>query len=631
MGQDIVLTLAAIVALGIGAQWLAWRFHVPAILLLLLTGFVAGPATGLLVPSETFGDLLFPVVSASVAIILFEGGLSLSLRELRVTGSVLWRLVTVGALATWAIAAAAANAFTPLSISMSVLLGAILIVTGPTVIGPLLRNVRPVGPVGPILRWEGILIDPIGAVIAVITLEVLLAGEERADLADVIARGAQTVGVGVLIGLGAAAAMTLLIKRYLIPDFLHNAFSLAVVLAAFTLSNRWVNESGLVTVTIMGIALANQRFASVRHIIEFKETLRVLLISGLFIVLAAELDVDALRQAGPLAIVFLVAIFMGRPIAVWVSTLGSKLSRRERVFLSVVAPRGIVAAAIASVFALELEEQHVAQAELLPPLAFLVIVGTIVFYGLAAPRLARRLGLSDLNPQGALFVGANQLARRVGEVLKDEGFRVVMVDTDWGNVAAARLKGLDAEFRSFLSEEVNHQTDLGGIGRLFAMTSNDELNALAIEHAVSLFGRANVYQLPPREDGSPRKRALAAHQRGRVLFDPEATYSVLGARFEQGTVKKTSLTEEFTFEDFKARYADGALPLFVVGSNGRLSVFSVDGRPTPKAGDKVISLIDPEALAAEAARAEAEKRDAERIAAARAEAAGSAAPETDPS
>ncbi len=562
-----------------------------------MIGFIAGPVTDLVDPDELFGDLLIPVVSASVAVILFEGGLSLSLRELRGTGSVLWRLVTIGALATWAAGAAAAHYLVGLDVGLSLLVGAILIVTGPTVIGPLLRNVRPTAGVGATLRWEGILIDPIGAVLAVLVFEAIILGDRRGDAVPQIVEGVlSTAGVGIAVGVGGAIALVIVIKRYLIPDFLHNAFSLAIVLGAFTLADRWVAESGLVAVTVMGIALANQRFVPVRHIIEFKETLRVLLISGLFIILAAELDLDAIRSLGFNGVLFLGVLLVARPFAVLLSTIGSKMAGRERAFLAAVAPRGIVAAAISSVFALELAEQGHAQAELLAPLTFVAIVGTIAIYGSTAGRVARLLGVSDRQPQGVLIVGANPLARALAGALHDEELRVVMVDTDWGNVAAARLKGLPAQYRSILSEEVNHQTDLSGIGRLFALTSNDELNALAVQHTVHLFGRASVYQLAPREGGSPRTAPLSPHQRGRILFSSGATYSALSDRFERGAqIKKTPLSEEFDFGSFKDRYGDGALPLFVITKDGKLSVFVVDGKPTPKAGDKLISLVDADA------------------------------------
>ena len=334
-----------------GAQWLAWRFRIPSILLLLAFGFVAGPATGLLDPDALFGELLFPVVSISVGLILFEGGLSLHLRDLRQIGGSLWNLITLGALVTWALATWAARAMLGLETGPALLLGAILVVTGPTVIGPLLRHVRPVGKVAAVAHWEGIVIDPVGAMLAVLVFEALPAASSAGFGAAV--RGAAfemvaTVLVGTLVGGIAAAATVVLLYRYWVPDFLQSPMLLMLVVTAFTASNVLQAESGLFTVTLMGVLLANQRYVPVKHIVEFKENLRVLLIASLFILLAARVSPDDFRElgwSGPAFVAFLVLV--ARPLSVLLATLGSSLTAKERVFLAWLAPRGIVAASVA--------------------------------------------------------------------------------------------------------------------------------------------------------------------------------------------------------------------------------------------------------------------------------------------
>lgn len=594
MIEHALIVVAAILAIGVGVQWLAWRFHLPAILLLLLAGFAAGPVAGLVEPEELLGDLFDPLVRASVGIVLFEGGLSLNWRESKGTRLIVLRLVTIGAAVTMAISALAARTVVGVDLSIALLAGAIMTVTGPTVIGPLLRNVRPKGRVGPILRWEGILIDPVGAVLAVLVFEAIILGEPGQAPSAIAAGVARTFAVGSGVGLFAAAVMVLVLKRYMIPDFLHNAVSLTLVIGAFTAADELAPEAGLVAVTVMGIALANQRFTPVRHIIEFKETLRVLLLSGLFILLAARLELDGIRALGWGGLLFLLIVLGTRFAGVWASVIGSTLTTRERLFLSAVAPRGIVAAAVSSVFALRLQAEAHPDAELLAPLIFTVIVGSIVIYSLVAPWLARRLDLSDPSPHGVLIVGAHELARDIGAALKEEGLPVILVDTDRDNIKAADMRGLTTKYRSILAEEVATQMELTGIGRLLAMTQNDELNSLAVQHYLHLFGRAETYQVAPAKHDRPREAPLAFHQYGRLLFSRDATFDELMTRFQAGaTIRRTSITDEFGIDAFRERYGDDAILLFVVPSNGKLIVVTAETRAAVRPGDKLIALIDP--------------------------------------
>jgi NhaP-type Na+/H+ or K+/H+ antiporter len=252
-----------------------------------------------------------------------------------------------------------------------------------------------------------------------------------------------------------------MLKRYWIPDFLHSMVSLSMVVLAFTASNYIQEDSGLLTVTVMGIVLANQKSVNVRHIIEFKENLRVLLLSSLFILLAARLDMDQLTGFGIREGLFVAAlIFIARPLAVAISSVGSRLSWRERVFLGWMAPRGIVAAAVSSVFALQMNAAGYAQSEQLVPLTFLVIVATVVIYGLTAKPLSAWLGISQAKSDGILFVGAHSWAREIAAMLQREGCPVLMADTNRDNIARARMDGLPSCYASVLSPDVDEEIDL---------------------------------------------------------------------------------------------------------------------------------------------------------------------------
>lgn len=597
MTEELVLGLASILVFGVGAQWVAWRLRLPSILLLLLAGFVAGPIFGLINPDELLGPLLFPVVSISVAIILFEGGMTLRFAELPQLRSAIFRLISVGALVTWLVAAVSARLILDLPWDLSVLLGAILIVTGPTVIGPLLRQIKPKGQVGAALKWEGILIDPVGAVLAVLVFEAILGGEFQQAGTVIISGVITTLLIG--IGLGALGAVFIiaLLRRYIIPDHLQTSVTLLVVILAFAVSNVLHPESGLLTVTIMGLTLANQRFVTIKRIAEFKENLQVLLVGTLFILLAARIEPQNLLQFGWSSVLFIAILIVGaRPLAIFISTLGSNLTHRERLFMVWMAPRGIVAASVASIFSFELFEAGMEQAEQLAPLTFLVIIGTVAFYGLTAGPLARRLNIAEEDPQGVLIVGAHALSRAIACVLKEHGFVAKLLDTNWHNIREGRKQGLTTHYGNALSDEVMEDLDLTGIGRLLAMTPNNEVNSLAAIHFPEVFSHAEVYQLPmvEMEDTTSSNTVTPAHLTGRFLFGEQMTYAHLNEKFRNGaTVKATNLTNNFDYQDYHDQYGDRATPLFLITEKNRLRIFTTDNQPTPRPGQTIISLIEP--------------------------------------
>lgn len=603
MDEHRLVGISLTIVLGIAAQWLGWRARLPAILLLLIVGFVAGPVTHILEPDEVFGGLLFPVVSFAVAIILFEGGLTLRLDHLPHVGAVLGRLLSVGVLATWVVGTLGAYYIVGLkSWDLSLLLGAILTVTGPTVIGPLLRHVRPTAKVSSILNWEGIVIDPIGAVLAVIVFEAILPGHAEQSGWQFIALSiGKTLLFGGGVGLVAAGALASLLRRFWIPDELQNPAVLAFVAGAFTFSNHLQAESGLIAVTLMGVILANQKWIAVGHIVEFKENLRVLLISGLFILLAARLDFADFRQLGWGAVGFLaLMVFVARPVSVYLSTLGTKITWPERLFLMWMAPRGIVAAAVASIFSLRLVEAQVEGAESIVPVTVVIIIGTVALYGLTASFVAKRLGIAKPAPNGVIIVGAHDWARRIAEALKKAGISVFMVDTDINNIAAAKMAGLSAQHTSIMSKVAHEAAEQGEYGRLVALTRNDEVNALACMNYIELFGRAGVFQLSFKRAGHERHESVGPNQRGRMIFDRGTSWTQLNEAFAKGaTVKATKLSKEFTYEDLRDRYGVYAIPMFLIKEKGELHVVAPDSQVEPSANDTVISLIPGEKAAEE--------------------------------
>jgi len=592
--ESILLSLAVVLVLGVFAQWLAWRLRLPSILLLLLFGLIAG-AAGWVDPDAVFGDLLMPIVSISVALILYEGGLTLKFSELPAVGAVVRSLVTVGALVTWLGTTLAARWLFHLPMELASVLGAVLVVTGPTVIGPLLRHIRPTGPVGPILRWEGIVIDPIGALATVLIFEALYGQTDQAAQHALLSV-ARTILFGGGLGVGAALLLTQMLARYWVADYLQNAVSLMFVVAAFVGANHLQEESGLAAVTVMGMALANQKKVDVAHIAEFKENLQVLLISCLFIILAArlkpaELDAGLLLARGGLFVAVLVLLV--RPASVFVSTWRSKLTLPEKTFIAWMAPRGIVAAAVASVFALRLERQGVEGAGLLVQITFVTIIATVTIYGLTSLWLARRLNVAQANPQGILMIGAHPFARELAAALKREGFHCVLLDSNRDNTRAARMAGLSTYTGGVMDDHTLDRLDLGGTGRIFAMTPNPWVNILAVRRFERIYGRAACYRLAPPAGSPSHSDRPDAH--GRTLFGKEQSYVELSRRLARGqTVKVTRLTEEFDYEAYRARYGESAQMLLIVTASGTLEPVTTAPRNPPEKGQRIVALVDPD-------------------------------------
>jgi hypothetical protein len=315
-------------------------------------------------------------------------------------------------------------------------------------------------------------------------------------------------------------------------------------------------------------------------------------------VLGSRLELQDLLAVGPRGLVFLLfLVLLIRPAAVFASTVRSELSWRERVLLAFLAPRGIVAAAVASVFALKMsslgvaDEQLAAQGEQLVPITFFVIVGTVSVYGLLSGPLARFLKLADPNPQGILFAGAEPWICEIAKAIQNEEFAVLLVDTNYTNVAQAKMAGLPAECYSILSEHVHDELDLSGIGRMFAMTPNNEVNTMAVREFSPAFGRVNVYQLALQDDGLSRRTSVAQHLRGRLLFAADLNYDELARRLDDNwEIKRTQLTDSFSFADFRQMYGETAVVLFVIDDR-RLQVCSTETTADPKAGSTIIALV----------------------------------------
>jgi NhaP-type Na+/H+ or K+/H+ antiporter len=614
--DDIVLKLAVIGAAGIAAQWFAWRLQLPAIVLLLAAGFIAGPATGFLDPAADFGSIYRPMVSIAVAIILFEGGLTLNFKEIRETSTAVRRIIMYAGPMTWGMSALAAHYIGGLSWPTAIVLGAILVVTGPTVIMPLLRQAQLDARPASLLRWEAIVNDPIGALFAVVAFEIILVyiGLHEADNLILLLGG----GFIAAIGLGFAAAKLIVwsFVRGHVPEFLKAPVLLASVVAVYAATNSVLEESGLLTVTVMGVVLANSRIASLTDMRRFKETITTLLVSGVFIILTASLSLDEIRSLDWRAALFVAALLVViRPVAIMLATIRSGATFQERLLSAWIAPRGVVAVAVSGLFGTLLADVGVEDAGRMVAFTFAVVVTTIVLHGFTLAPLASFLGLKKASKPGILIVGGSRWSTALAVKLKEADVPVMLADQNWNHLAEARLANIPVYFGEVLSEAAHHSIDPKRFSNLIATGDNDAYNALVCTDFGPELGRSHVFQIG-RVDEKARQ-ALSFTLGGRSLTREPVSFLDLREKLLQGwTFQLTRLTDEFSWEDYKASRPDGAMILLWVKPSGAIS-FATAASNSPGQNDRILSFAQPKDEA-RAAAASKTTRKAEETAAAQA-------------
>ncbi|WP_405400198.1 cation:proton antiporter [Maribacter sp. Asnod2-G09] len=526
-----MLELAGIIILGILAQWVAWRLKLPAILPLILIGLIVGPISTLYTEDHSKiiepiwngtkglfpGDSLYYFVSLAISIILFEGGLTLKRSEIKNIGPVITKLITLGSLTTFFGAALAAYFLFGLSWQLSFLFSALIIVTGPTVITPILRNIPLKKDVSAILKWEGILIDPIGALAAVLVYEFISVGEGQAYTMTALVEFGKILLFGFTFGFTFAHALTFLIKKSLIPHYLLNVVSLSVVLGVFVMSDVFAHESGLLAVVVMGMVMGNTNLPNIKELLYFKESLSILLISILFILLAANIDISDLEliYTWKTIVLFLAIVLIIRPLGVFLSSIGSNLRFNEKLFISWVGPRGIVAAGIASLFGSKLIAKGEPGAEYITPLVFMIVLGTVLLNATTARIFAKLIGVFLNKSEGILILGASKVSRLIGEYLHKNDRHVVLIDNNQSNIDKAEKLGLEAISANIYSDNLTDNIELNDIGYLMALTANSDINKYAIDKFQDAFGENGSFRLVDADEmGDPEnnpKEGLFSH------------------------------------------------------------------------------------------------------------------------
>ncbi|WP_147677038.1 cation:proton antiporter [Algibacter pacificus] len=581
--------LAGIIILGILAQWVAWKFKIPAILPLILIGLLVGPIAAEFLSEDGSkwiepiwngtkglfpGESLFFFVSLAISVILFEGGLTLKLSEIKNIGPVITKLITLGSVVTFFGAALAAHYIFHLSWQISYLFSALIIVTGPTVITPILRNIPMKKDVSAVLKWEGILIDPIGALVAVLVFEFISVDAGGEFTKTALIEFGKIVLFGFTFGFTFAHAMNVIINKNFVPHYLLNVFALAAVLGVFVLSDAFAHESGLLAVVVMGMVLGNSNSPYLKELLYFKESLSILLISILFILLAANINVSDLmliydwRTAGLFAII----VFVIRPIGVFISTQGSSLKFNERLFISWVGPRGIVAAGIASLFGLKLAKEGIPGAEYITPLVFMIVLGTVLLNATTARLFARMVGVFLKKSEGILIIGASKVSRLLAHYLVTNGRNVVLIDSNERSIKKAKDLGLTAMTANIYSDNLMDDIELNNIGYLMALTINSDINKYAIDKFRKQFGENGAFRLISNEEMNDETKCPKEG-----LFSKKDHFTTLSeVAKNHASIQEIDLENREHYEDLIeiTNKDKDIIPLFIKDNNGELHIIS---------------------------------------------------------
>ncbi len=610
--SGVIFACALIGALGLGAQWLAWRLQAPAIVLMSLAGLAVGPlwtvlfSAPLLNPSETFGDLLRPIVSLAVAVILFEGGLVLKFENLREAGAAVRRMIFIGGPLAWLMGTLAAHYAAGLDWASALVFSGVMVVTGPTVIMPLLRQSKLGGRPAKFLKWEGIVNDPVGALFAVAAYEVIRVASHGESIIGAAVWVIMAAVVGTALGIAFGRVMAKAFREGWTPEYLKAPLIFGSIILCYAMAELVEKEIGLVAVTAYGMTLANSKLAGLTELQKFKEDIAVLLVSGVFVMLTADLTPAIISQAVNWnTFAYLVCmLFLVRPLSVWISTYGT-LNRKEAILLGWIAPRGIVAVAVSGLFGsllVDLSREgrfFFSGADQIMPLAFAMVFTTVVLHGFTVGPLARALGLARKEKPGVLVVGANAWSLEFSKALEASGIEVIMADSSYRRLRAPREAGLDIFLGEVLSEDAELKLDHTRFSTVIALSTNDSYNALVASHFAPELGRHMVFQLSLSEVEESDERGLSSKARGRTLIRRGRTYDGLIRDQYRGWVfTRTRLSDKYTLEQFQADREKADL-VAEIRPDGTLVLLGPNREPRGGEGTTLISFA-PEETATEA-------------------------------
>ncbi|WP_255551509.1 cation:proton antiporter [Sporosarcina sp. E16_8] len=593
MFDSLLFDLMLVVLIGILSQWAAWKFRMPAIVVMSVAGLLVGPIFDLINPKESMGDLFGPIITFAVAIILFEGSLNLDFKEIKGFSKPIARIVTVGAFIAWIAGSLAAHYLAGLSWAVALVIGGLFIVTGPTVILPLLRQAKLKPRPAAILKWESIVVDPFGALLAVFAFEFIKFLNSQVTLNALLLFFAASI-FAVLLGWGAARVIGGAFERGGIPEFLKAPVLFAVVLFTFVFADEIMHETGLLAVTAMGMTMANMRLTSMHDIRQFKENISVLLISGIFVMLTASLDPHILIEIfNPRIIVYVLAMLViVRPLSIWLATINTELNVREKILIGWIAPRGIVALTVSGYFATILLDNGYKDAELLTALTFALVFSTVVLHGFSISFLAKKLNLTTTEESGVLLVGSSRFAAEFAKSVKETGNDVLLIDQSWAELLHARKLGLNSYVGDILSEQIDYHFDFAPYRYILAMTKTDTYNAHICSDFAPDLGSKNLYQTAFHVGNDADEFTITG---GQSLFSPAVSIYELEERMNVGHgIRKTLITKQYSYTQYLRERDDKSILLYILRADGAIEFYTPKTEPQATAGDAIIALTSPE-------------------------------------
>lgn len=596
MFHSVLFEFMLIGALGVGSQWVGWRFRIPAIVVMSIAGLLAGPVLGLIDPAEDFGQLFDPIISIAVAIILFEGSLNLDFREVRGLGKPVMRIVTVGAFLAWLLGSFGAHYVAGLSLPVAFVIGGLFIVTGPTVILPLLRQAKLKPRPAAILKWEGIVVDPFGALLSVFAFEIIVFLMEDDVTIGALLFFFMASVLAAIIGIALAKGIGYMFERGHVPEFLKSPVMFASVILCFTLADEVAHETGLLAVTAMGMTLANMHISSIGDMRHFKENISVLLVSTIFVMLTASLSYETLLQILDIKIIayVLLMLFIVRPLSIFLSTIGTDLSWGERVLVGWIAPRGIVALTVAGYFANVLSDAGFEDASILTSLTFALVFATVCAHGFSIGWLAKKFNLANVEQPGVLIVGGSDFSTGLAKSLKELNVPTLVTDSSWQRLESARKEGVPFMREEILSEQTDYHLDMTPFEYMVAASELDSYNALVCNTFIPEIGRNNLFQLPLHNRRGDDLEDMGHTIGGRQLFNQYATWERLNEKVDTGYLfRKTNITEQYKYDQYLKERHPETLLMYVLKRSGKVSFFTHKNKPKAEPGDVVVSLMPP--------------------------------------
>ncbi|MBR7797545.1 sodium:proton antiporter [Virgibacillus sp. AGTR] len=587
-----LISIVVVIALGIFSQWFAWRIQWPSIVIMSIAGLLIGPIFGFINPEQALGDLYSPIISLAVAVILFEGSTTLDIREVKGISKSVFRVVTFGAFLAWVGGSLAAHFIAGLSLEIAFIIGGLFVVTGPTVIIPLLRQSKLKPRTAAVLKWEGIIVDPAGPLLALFAYEVIKVITDDTLHASALGSFFLASFLAIIIGYLFGFLLSFMASKGMFPEYLKSPITLSLVFICFALSEVIMHETGMLAVTVMGLTLARTKkyVSSLGNISHFIENISVLLTSTIFILLTASLTRETIGEVFTLPILgfVLVMLFIVRPLSIWISTIGTELTVAEKTLIGWIAPRGIVALTVSGYFASTLLNDGYGGASILTALTFALVFITVCAHGFTLGPLAKKLKLASSEPPGILIVGASSFSIAFAEAVKELGNPVLISDSSSGRLFQIEQKGIATYRGEILDEHSQFEMDITPYEKILAMTEDATYNALVAQSYIPEFGYNNTFTIPSERSGNRDESQIPTSVKAHLLFGKEHVFKELNRKINTNySIQTMKVVEKM---EKKEHVPVDGIPLCIRKKNGTIEFVTLRKMPTMDKDDQLVFL-----------------------------------------